>query len=156
MKGNSTFVKILVCLDGSSAAEQILPYVVDVALRFNSKVVLLQMIDISGAVYTPGQVVGRLHWRGRIEKEESETKAYLESLAVSLREKGLKVENVVLQGTGGETIVSYAHENEVDLIAITTHARRNLGRLVFGSVAETILRESGLPTLAIKPQHDSD
>ena len=74
-------------------------------------------------------------------------------MALSLRERGLELERVTLQGIASETIISYARENEVDLIAITTHARRNLGRLVFGSVADFILRESGLPTFSMKPKH---
>ena len=153
MNGDSMFKKILVCLDGSSLAEEVLPYAADMALHLCCKLVLLQVIDVSSTVYTPGQIAGRPHWLERIQKEETESGVYLERVALPLRERGLEVEIVTLQGAAGESIVSYAKENEVDLIAITTHARRNLGRLVFGSTADLILRESGLPTFSIKPKH---
>jgi len=52
----------------------------------------------------------------------------------------------------GEAIVSYANENNISLIAIATHGRSGLGRLVFGSVADFVLRETGLPILVIKPK----
>ena len=153
MKEDSMFKKIMVCLDGSSLAEQVLPYAADLALRLGCKLVLLQVIDVPSTIYTPGQVTGKTHWLERIQKEEATSESYLESVSLPLQERGLEVESVTLQGIASATIVSYARENEVDLIAITTHARRNLGRLVFGSVADFILRESGLPTFSIKPQH---
>jgi nucleotide-binding universal stress UspA family protein len=52
----------------------------------------------------------------------------------------------------GEAIVDYAEGHEIDLIAIATHGRSGLGRLVFGSVADFVLREAGLPILVVKPK----
>jgi nucleotide-binding universal stress UspA family protein len=82
-----------------------------------------------------------------------EAKAYLEGLAQPLRDKGLNVQCVTLRGLQvGEAIVSYADESNISLIAIATHGRSGLGRLVFGSVADFVLRETGLPILVIKPK----
>jgi nucleotide-binding universal stress UspA family protein len=44
-------------------------------------------------------------------------------------------------GAAGSTIVDYARENEVELIAIATHGRSGLGRVVMGSVADHVLRK---------------
>ena len=82
-----------------------------------------------------------------------QAEAYLEQVAQPLREKGLDVECVILSGAPGDTIISYAHENEVKLIAIATRGRSGLGRLAFGSVADFVLRESELPILVMKPLH---
>lgn len=150
------FEKILVCLDGSSRAEQILPYATEQALHFGSKVVLFQVIitsstvaaSLSGVEPVPPPPELMLE---QIREEESEAKSYLEREAQPLRGKGLNVECVIVQGTPGQAIVSYADESGVDLIAIATHGRSGLGRLVFGSVADFVLRESGLPILVIKP-----
>jgi nucleotide-binding universal stress UspA family protein len=51
----------------------------------------------------------------------------------------------------GTTIIDYAIQNEVDLIAIATHGEGGLKRLVFGSVADFVLRNSGIPMLVIRP-----
>ncbi len=147
--------KILVCLDGSSLAEQILPYATEQALRFGSKVVLLQVIGEPRAI--PSPVPGEpvfilLPEPEQIEREQNEATAYLESIAQPLREKGLDVECVAQPGTPSDAIVSYAAESEVDLIAIATHGRSGLRRMTFGSVADFVLRESGLPILLIKPR----
>ena len=147
------FEKILVCLDGSRLAEQILPYAGEQAIHFGSKVVLIHVV--TGPTVVPiveseelGVVVVP-DLPEQIEKAE----AYLERVAQPLREKGLDVECVILSGEPGDTIVSYAHENEVKLIAIATHGRSGLRRLAFGSVADFVLRESEMPILVMKPRH---
>ena len=153
-----TFEKILVCLDGSKLAEQILPYATEVALRFDSKVVLLQVVTlptafvipaVPGAPAIPVQTPTLLEV---VQKEEIEAKEYLEQVAQPLRKRGLQVECVTLQGSAGQTIINYSIENKIGLIAISTHGRSGLRRLVFGSVADFVLRESGMPILVIKPQ----
>ena len=155
------FEKILVCLDGSQLAEQILPFVTEEALRFNSKVVLLNVVPepvvfspaIPGAPSVPVQKRGILEG---IRKEQVEATSYLTSIAAQLREKGIEVEPVVLPGTAGDAIINYANENGIGLIAIATHGRSGLGRAVFGSVADYVLRESGFPILVIRPTETED
>lgn len=137
------FEKILVCLDGSKYAEQILPYVESQALKFSSKVILLQVTDIpTGKNQTTTK---------QTQKVKSEAKAYLKGIARPLQVQGVEVECVVLQDRSiGEAIVDYANENKVDLIAISKHSFISPGQFVFGSVADFILDESKLPTLVIK------
>jgi nucleotide-binding universal stress UspA family protein len=77
-------------------------------------------------------------------------------LAETIRESGQDVACVVLNGVAGDVIISYAQNEPVDLIALSTHGRSGLGRIVFGSVADQVLRESGLPILVIKPQETED
>ena len=160
------FEKVLVCLDGSELAEQILPYVTEEALRFRSKVVLVRVATIPIIVPIPGagmeaaapayqetaSFTTELVVEQQIERGEKEARVYLERMGRTLEEKGLDVEWVVQQGTPGEAIVKYAGENMVTLIAITTHGRSGLGRVIFGSVADFVVRESGLPVLLVRPQ----
>lgn len=149
------FKKILVSLDGSKLAEQILPYAEAQALQFNSRLVLLQVITVSsaaiagvGPVPSSGEIIAE---QFNIAEQEAET--YLKNIAQSLEAKGIKVEAVTLQGAQlGEGIVDYANKNDIDLIAIATHGRSGLGRAVFGSVADYVLRHSGIPILVIKPK----
>jgi len=150
------FKKILVSLDGSKLAEQILPYAETQAQQFGSTVVLLQVITVSsaaiagvGPVPSSGEIIAE---QFNIAEQEAET--YLKSIAKSLEAKGIKVEAVTLQGAQlGEGIVDYANKNGIDLIAIATHGRSGLGRAVFGSVADYVLRHSGIPILVIKPKN---
>jgi nucleotide-binding universal stress UspA family protein len=53
-------------------------------------------------------------------------------------------------GKPRDIIVDYANRNNIDLIAIVTHGRRGLGRILFGSVAEYVVKHSKLPVLLVK------
>ncbi len=151
------FERILVCLDGSEIAEQIMPYASEQAMRFQSKLVLFQAVP-EPVAYSPGIPGGEpvpVQTDTMLE-ESKETfdraKDYLERMAAPLRERGVQVETVTSLGKAGETILDYADRNSVDLIAIATHGRSGLGRAVFGSVADHVLRGSGLPILVIRPR----
>ena len=146
------FENILVCLDGSSLAEQILPYATEEARHFGSKLVLLEVTAPPSAVVEP--ITGFYHATSlkKVLRQADEAEAYLEQVTQSLKDKGLNVEYEAMQGDPGETIVRYAQENDIGLIALCTHGHSGLGRLVFGSVADHILKRAGLPILIIRPQ----
>ena len=156
--GGSTFNKILVCLDGSRFAEQIMPHVLEAALAIKSKIILLQVLSIPG-VLTPdipgfsGVPVRSSSMLEQLRKDENKAKDYLKHVAQPLRKQGLRVKCVTLEGPPDSTITSYANENNVDLIAIATHGHSGLRHVLFGSVAEAVVRESRVPILMIRPKH---
>ena len=160
------FEKILVCLDGSSLAEQIIPYATEEATKFKSKLILLRVFEFSSeypeghgsseweAGMPPSHVHTPVPSASRI-KEEDEAKEYLESVAQPLRKKGLEVECVTVQAGRekiGEPIVRYAHNHDMGLIALATHGESGFRRMMFGSVADYVLKNSELPLLVIKPK----
>jgi nucleotide-binding universal stress UspA family protein len=151
------FERIVVCLDGSELAEQILPYAAEQARRFNSVMVLLRVVS-EPVLLTPGipGVAGGAMVTTRMEKqaekEQLEAENYLKAVAERLLTKyQLQAECITLIGPAGQTIVDYASNNQINLIAIATHGRTGPGRAIFGSVAEYVLRHSRLPILLIRP-----
>jgi nucleotide-binding universal stress UspA family protein len=156
LKEAAMFKRILVCLDGSELAERVLPYVAEEASHSNARVILFQATaeptflspGIPGA---PPMPVGTESLMKQAQREEQQAANYLDKLAKQLQAKNLKVETATAPGPAGKTIVAYAENNKIDLIAIATHGRGGLGRAVFGSVADHVLRESKLPILVIKP-----
>ena len=147
------FQKILVCLDGSKLAEQILPYAAEQAARFGSSLVLFQEVSLA-SIPTPTGIesVPVAIPNDQLANAEAAARDYLNGLALPLRDKVMKVQCVTMVGHPAESIVSYAEENKFDLVAIATHGRSGLRRLVFGSVADYVIRKSGLPILLIKPK----
>ena len=89
----------------------------------------------------------------QLRKDEDKAKDYLEHVAQQFREHRVHVECVTLEGSPGPTITSYANENNIDLIAIATHGYSGLRHILFGSIAEFVVRESTLPLLMIRPKH---
>src|ERR1051326_4347633 len=65
--------------------------------------------------------------------------------------RGLKVEEVIGHGDAAAEIVRVADEQNVDLIVISSHGRTGLGRIIFGSTAEAVVRHAGCPVLVVKP-----
>jgi nucleotide-binding universal stress UspA family protein len=149
------FEKILVCLDGSPLAEAVLPYITQESRHF-TRIVLIRVVDqpvvdipigIPGANLPPMKTEGMM---ARFRKELVEdAPAYLEKVAQPLREKGLNVVIVVLEGQPSRTIIDYARDNGVTLIAAATHGHSGLREVVMGSTAEYLLKHSGLPVLMV-------
>jgi nucleotide-binding universal stress UspA family protein len=150
------FKKVLVCLDGSSLAEEILPYIAGESHSFG-KVILLKVLATPGVnlpLGIPGEAIGTVQtgaMLSHLQKEMEETPAYLEEKAQPLRDKGIDVECVVLQGIASQAIIDYARNNEVGLIAIATHGHSGLRQIALGSTAEYLLKHSGLPVLMVTP-----
>lgn len=146
---------ILVPLDGSELAEQILPHVEALAAKFGATVTLLR------ATRTPATVLaettgGGLDGGGLLDpapivRAECEAAAaYLRALAERLRGAGLAVHEEHPAGPAAGLIVGRAAELGADLIAMTTLGRGGLGRLVFGSVADEVLRHAACPVLLVR------
>jgi len=151
------FEKILVCLDGSELAEQILPYATEQAIRLKSSLVLFYAVhdpvtiglNFPGTPGTPFETEGL---RRHLREHEAQAEKYLAALVEKLTDKGIDAEYVVMPGRAGEAIVDYSVENGVGLIALSTHGRGGLGKAFFGSVADFVLKTSGLPILLVRPQ----
>ena len=143
---------ILVCLDGSKPSEAILPLVIELANKFGSKVVLLNVIVVPTVLAGFGKTVVEPIRSNGLSEQEEPIDHYMESLAKSLGETGLDVKCVTVKGTIEESIVTYAKTYDINLIALATYGRSRLSRFFLGSTAELVLRKSGIPVLAICPR----
>ena len=104
---------------------------------------------LESAVGNPQQVVGRLEFLG--EAERREVSPYLAGIARRLRSGGVAVAVEQIEGGPVEAIVEAARTHGADLIAMTTHGRGGLGRLIFGSHAEAIIHRTPCPVLLVRP-----
>ena len=70
--------------------------------------------------------------------------------------RGVKVEEVIGHGDAAAEIVRVADEQDVDLIVISSHGRTGLGRIIFGSTAEAVVRHAHCPVLVVKPPPEEE
>lgn len=151
---------ILVPLDGSPVAEGILPVAEELGRRLDAEVTLLQVVDLvpQAIVVEPGagMVVDPDVITMQMDAEAEAAQTYLMGVTARLQSQGLKVRWVTQRGLAAPAIVDYARDNGVDLIAMSTHGRSGLGRLVFGSVADQVMRDAASPVLMIKPRREED
>lgn len=145
------FTRILVPLDGTNRSATVTSYTADLASPSHSKVLLLAVL-----VDTDEPLRIALGEKGSIGKQQSDgdelvLREYLDLVAEELQEKGLEVETQIRRGAPSREILRAALDWRCDVIAMTTRANRGLKRLVLGSVAEEVLRNSRLPVLLVAP-----
>jgi len=151
------FKKILVYLDGSAHSERILPYAIEQALHFGSKLILLRVgssAPIATSVSSPEnyRVMSSISMDIAVRSEIEESKSYLSRLCKELSEKGLDVDIVTILGPVADSIIKFVKDNAIDLVAMTSHAYKGWKRLFLVSAIDEILRECDIPVLVIKPQ----
>lgn len=145
---------MLIPLDGSSLAEEILETAFEVACTFECRVTLLQSIvplSSTEVHFLEGMEPGM----GGSFQSELQTAAtrYLQDIAQS-KAPGVPVEVVAMHGPAAQGILDYALNHDIDLIAMTTHGRTGLQRWVYGSVTEKVLRHAlGCSMLVARPRH---
>jgi nucleotide-binding universal stress UspA family protein len=141
------YKRAIVPLDGSPLAEGILPFIMEIAGPLDLEVVLLRVVQP-----VPPQVVdgSRLVVIEDVPGRAAEAGAYLARIAAELADRGVRVRLKVRRGDPVTEIVEGAQEVDADLIAMTTHGRSGLGRLLFGSVAEAVLRQAEIPVFLMR------
>ena len=139
------YKRILLPLDGSSLAEQALPHAVAQAENFQAELILLKVLEPFAKYRNIS-----LEAAGRAEKAARElVHEYLERVATGVRERGVSVRVVIVEGNPHEGIVSSAETEQVDLIVISTRGHSGLSRWLMGSVADRVVRGAGVPVLLV-------
>lgn len=146
------YKEILVTLDGSKLAEAAIPHARELAKAFDADITLLSIIEPIGISPQPGVVGPVVSVAMNIEEEVENTGQYLEDIANQLEAEGLEVKRIVREGDPASQICDYAHENDIDLIVMSTHGRSGIQRWVYGSVADRVLRNAEVPVLLIRAQ----
>jgi nucleotide-binding universal stress UspA family protein len=134
---------ILIPLDGSTLAEQVLGPALDLARLTEARCSLLRIIAPRSPARN-GAPCG--------SPQEAETEAYLERVAAWVRKQGVQVRaRVVVAPHVAEAILEEAAAQASDLIALATHGRSGLTRLLLGSVADKLVRAAASPLLVYCP-----
>jgi nucleotide-binding universal stress UspA family protein len=68
--------------------------------------------------------------------------------------EGLEVEDLIARGEPAAEIVRAAGEQGVGMIVISSHGRTGLGRILFGSTVESVVRHARCPVLVVKPPEE--
>lgn len=139
---------ILIPLDGSDLAEQ----AVTEARKLigpETRITLFQVIRLPLPVMSPD--VGLSMPVIEMDDLMNEAMAYLNKVAAELAAEGIEAKCEVVEADNvADAITAFARGHGVDLIIKTTHGRGGLSRLVFGSVAEGVVRHAPCPVLLIR------
>jgi len=148
--GTQGFRRILVPLDGSDTAAQVLPLVKQIAPHFQAEVTLL-CVEQPQVVVTPFAVPSSPPTSAGKPAAE-----VLGPVLEDLREAGLQAKGETAVGPPAEWILETARSEGTDLLALTTHGRSGPSRWLFGSVAEKVIRKSPCPLLVQRIKQEQE
>jgi nucleotide-binding universal stress UspA family protein len=144
--------KIFVPLDGSELSSSILPFAAGLAKPLSASILLFHAVVPPVLAY-PG--VGPIGFDARLlHNLQAAAREFLTSVAADLTAQGVETKIIVSIGNAADAIIAAADEQEAGLIAMSTHGRSGLGRLVMGSVADAVVRRTSIPVLLVGPKHD--
>ena len=140
--------RVLVALDGSMSSEAMLRFVLEIAGPLDMTVLLLRVVEpltpvLAADVYTAPPVED-------MEARRRDAEEYLAPIAAALRARGVNTAWMVRRGRPADEILAAAAESGAEMIAMATHGRTGMGRLLFGSVAEAVLRRAVVPVFLMR------
>ena len=141
------FETVLLPTDGSDGATVAVDHVLDIAAAHDATVHILNVADTTrdSVIQIQGDVIDVL---------EEEGEQIVRDAADRARQRGVTTVTEVLQGEPYSTILDYAELRDIDVIAMPTHGRQGLERLLIGSTTERVVRRADIPVLTIRPDSD--
>lgn len=141
--------QLLVPLDGSKTAENVLPYARFLAAKLKLPIKLLSIVEIPGSLAAEKTI----YLDSLVERAVTVNHEYLNRIAKSLA--GVSVTIEVEKGNPEEIILARAEADEKILIAMATHGRSGIARWLLGSVAEKVVREVKNPLFLVRAKEEA-
>jgi nucleotide-binding universal stress UspA family protein len=143
------FRNILFPTDFSPAANAALPYAAEIACRYAAKLWTLHVLHSDAYPMTPSET-----WPASVEAVMKEAKQQALELLAHLT--GFEAEVLVRSGDIWATIEEVVGTFQIDLVVLGTHGRGGLGKMLLGSVAETLFRKAPCPVITVGPHCSTD
>jgi nucleotide-binding universal stress UspA family protein len=147
---------ILLPTDFSECGNFALSYATSLARTFGSSIICLHVIEMMVPTVGYSGMTEPLPIADITGQFESSAERELPKLAGCDECAGLEVEELIVHGDAASEIVRVAKEREVDLVVISSHGRTGLGRMLFGSTAEAVVRHASCPVLVVKPPQEEE
>ena len=151
--------RMLVPTDGSDVAELAVDQAVDLAERYGATLHALYVVDVDAVNLGLGtEQVDRIRQGkfGEMEELKAKADAATGAVADAARERGVEVVEEVRVGRPHRVIADYADEADIDLIAMGSHGRAGVSRVLLGSVTERVLRSTDRPVLVVDERRSAE
>ena len=148
------FKTILFPVDLSPASPELVPYAKTMAEKFESEIHLLfvaRRFQHLSDMYVPEPEIYTFE-RGILEGAERRLDEFKDTHFMM----SANIKTAVLSGDPAEEIITYTQTEKVDMIVMGTHGRKGLNKIVFGSVAERVVKLSPVPVFIVNPYKTKD
>ena len=143
------FYRILYPVDLSEPSAKIVPYVQSVAQKFGSQIHILfaaRVFDHFTSMYVPLPSISKFE-KELIEGSEKRLYEFVDEHFSEFPQ----TKTAVVAGDASEEIINYIQENKIDLVIMATHGRKGMDKIIFGSVAERVVKTSPVPVMVVNP-----
>jgi nucleotide-binding universal stress UspA family protein len=153
------FLRVLVAIDGSTSSVHTIDCAISIAMKNNSQLVILYVIDVYKYPYLPSSIIlaptfgSEKYLEERNEAEEQMNKIkekYKQKTKNNIDFKELKTEIVEGAKSAATTIIEYAESENIDLIIIGSRGRTSFKKLLLGSVSSDIIKNAHCAVLVIR------
>ena len=138
--------RVMLPLDGSPQAEEVLPHALTLAKLRGAEVVLVRVLRPFPAGF--GASEGTM--RQAMERTREMASRYLGEVADRFAEEGIAAESVVLEGEPHSEILRFAEAKCIDMIMISARGRSGWSRWLMGSVADRVVRGASVSVLLVR------
>ena len=142
---------ILLPTDFSECGNFGLSYAASLARTFNASLICVHVIEPMVPTVGYSGMTEPMPIADITEQLEDSAERELPKIAECEECAGLEIEEVIVHGEAASEIVRVAKDRNVDLIVVSSHGRTGLGRILFGSTAEAVVRHASCPVLVVKP-----
>ena len=147
---------ILLPTDFSDCGNYALSYAASLARTFGASIICVHVIEPMVPTVGYSGMTEPLPIADITDQLEYSAERELPKLAEREECAGLEVEEMIVHGEAASEIVRVAKERNVDLIVVSSHGRTGLGRILFGSTAEAVVRHASCPVLVVKPSQANE
>jgi nucleotide-binding universal stress UspA family protein len=145
------FSKILLPLDGSAMGEAALPYVIEIARVLECEVTLLRVVELGEHVHSIGGPDYFKFSEQQVETEKIEVLRYLDEIKKRFTGSRGTVRCELKIGDAAQEILKLAREDDVRVIAMSSHGKSGVMKWVMGSVSNKIMNAGKVPLLLVRP-----
>ncbi len=145
--------KILIATDGSETANEAADFGIEMVGCSGAKIYAVHVIDTVPYRSVPLDQIWSKEVLEDHEKTGYEATSYVERIA---KAAGAEVESRILKGNPAEKIVSFAEDNNMDMIIVGSLGKGGYDRLILGSVSEKVIRHAKVPVLIVRERHKSE
>jgi nucleotide-binding universal stress UspA family protein len=164
--------RVLIPIDGSAFSRQIFEHVITFLPAAENTLILLRVGDPpEGHVGHPSRLATAdapvsmyetardveearhpIYASQERQSAEAEFHRAMQNDIRRLEDAGYTVTSYVRFGEPGEEIVAFVETNAIELVTMTTHWRRGLNRLIFGSVAQYVAQHLSIPVMIVRAE----
>jgi len=145
--GGSGVMRVLVAVDDSGFAEDLLRAVVAGIRHENTEVLVLHVLQPVDTVPPPEMAQG---YAPELEDEKQPARALVEQIAAELSRAGFTAKTEVRIGDVTETVLERAAGWHADLITVGSHGQKSIHNFLLGSVAESVARRAGCSVVIVR------